>query len=110
MSFPWWADVIAPIPKVKSVETMKHLRPISLCTVFYKIGGVMGEVITENQSAFLGGRLTSNNVLIAHELTYRLKTTREGQRHEMALKLDMIKAFDRVEWSFVEAIMLKLVQ
>lgn len=67
---------------VDSPNTMKDYRPISLSNVAYKIiSKILAErskpwlsiVITENQSAFIVGRLITDNVLIAHELMHTKK-------------------------------------
>jgi hypothetical protein len=66
------------------------------------------EIITPNQSAFLSGRLISDNIIVAYELTHFLLNKREGDLGYAALKLDMSKAYDRVEWSFLENMMRRL--
>ena len=65
-------------------------------------------IIIENYSAFTADRLVTNNVLIDYELMHYLKHKREGRDSFMATKLDMSKAFNRVEWGFIEGIMRKL--
>ena len=64
-------------------------------------------IISDNQKAFVPDRLITYNILIAHELLHYLNTKNLSQPY-MALKLDISKAFDKVEWRFVEAIMKKL--
>lgn len=107
---------ICLVPKVENPVTIKDYRPISLANVAYKvISKILAErlkpwldiIITENQSAFIPGRLITDNVLIAHELMHSLNT--KNLRHKfMALKLDIAKAFDRVEWKFISAVMEKM--
>uniref|UniRef100_A0A803PB73 Reverse transcriptase domain-containing protein n=1 Tax=Cannabis sativa TaxID=3483 RepID=A0A803PB73_CANSA len=118
-SFP--ADLnqtnIVLIPKKKHVTTMSDLRPISLCNVVYKVVSkvlanrlkiVLPCVISENQSAFIPGRLISDNVMIAFEVMHYLKRKRKGKTRFMALKLDLSKAYDRIEWGFLKAMMLRM--
>ncbi|KAL5545229.1 hypothetical protein UlMin_009013 [Ulmus minor] len=72
--------------------------------------GVLNEgiIILEEQSAFILGRLISNNAIIGFECLHVNKRSRLKKRGCLALKLDMTKAFDRVEWSFFQGILFKL--
>lgn len=54
------------------------------------------------------GRLITDNVLIAYECLRHLKLMKEGKRSYAAMKLDMIKAYDRVEWIFIEKMIIKI--
>lgn len=65
-------------------------------------------IIDQEQSAFVPGRLITDNILIAFETLHTIRQRRAGRRGLMAIKLDMNNAFDRVEWSFLSAVMEKL--
>jgi hypothetical protein len=69
---------------------------------------VLKHIISPTQSAFVPGRLITDNVLVAFEALHTMDAKMKGQQGYMALKLDMSKAYDRVEWEFLEAIMRKL--
>ena len=99
------------------IQKVTDLRPISLCNVVYKVVSkvlanrlreVLPQIITPNQSAFFLGRLISDNILIAYELTHFLVNKREGKVGYAAIKLDMSKAYDRVEWCFLERMIRQL--
>ena len=53
-------------------------------------------------------RIITDNILIAHEMLYYLKSKGTGKLRFMALKLDMSKVYDQVEWIFLEQIMVKM--
>ena len=102
------------IPKIKSPRRVGDFRPISLTNVLYKlIAKVLAnhlkkflpQLISETQSAFMSSHLISDNILIAHETLHFMKSKRKGKVGLMALKLDMSKAYDRVEWTSLENIM-----
>ena len=100
--------------KLKIQKKISDFRPISLCNVIYKIVSkilanrlkrVLALVVSESQRAFVPGRLITDNVRVAFEVMHSMSLKRRGQ---MAIKLDMSKAYDRVEWVSVEEIMQRL--
>ena len=64
--------------------------------------------MSESQSTFLSNRLIIDNILIAFETLHHLKHKRTGKTRSMALKLNMSKAYDQVEWQFLEKLIEKL--
>ncbi|KAK4383974.1 Transposon TX1 uncharacterized protein [Sesamum angolense] len=84
--------------------------PISCCNVIYKIitkilvlriRGVLDKIISLSQSAFVPGRSISDNVLLAQELFSGYNQCRLPPH--CALKVDLRKAYDTVEWDFLLA-------
>jgi hypothetical protein len=67
---------------------------------------VLDEIILEEQSAFVLGRLITDNVLMAYECIH--STRKKKGRQGCAVKIDMIKAYNRVEWAYLQGIMQKL--
>ncbi|XP_028757228.1 uncharacterized protein LOC114716394 [Neltuma alba] len=69
---------------------------------------LLSRIISEHQRAFVAGRLIQDNILIAHEAFQYLKNKKKGKKVEMAIKIDMNKAYDKLEWKFVEEVMRRL--
>ncbi|XP_075521554.1 uncharacterized protein LOC142554762 [Primulina tabacum] len=113
----WNETIIILIPKIKNPILMKDFRPISLCSVCYKIVSraltyrfrkVLVMAVDEFQSAFVPGRLITDNILLGYEALHWIRSRKKGSKGYVALKLNMSKAYDRVEWGFLELIMGKL--
>ena len=105
------------IPKVKNPVSISQYHPISLCNELYKIFSevlanrlkeFMPDLITEHQSAFAKNSLISNHVLVAFETLLCIKSQNPGQTGFIALKLDMSKAYDRVERNYLQKLMEKM--
>ena len=101
---------IALIPKVDNVRSMNDFGPISLCEVLYKIIAKMlvnrmkpmlSSLVSEFQSAFIPGRLITDNALVAFEIQHYLRLKRTGKTGYVAFKIDMSKAYDRIEWDYL---------
>jgi hypothetical protein len=69
---------------------------------------ILPEIINPTQSAFILGRLITDNIPVAYECFHTIKKKKAGKEGMCAIKLEMHKAYDRVEWIFLEGILLKL--
>ncbi|KAL2920834.1 LINE-1 retrotransposable element ORF2 protein [Bienertia sinuspersici] len=111
----WNSTTITLIPKIPNPQMVKDFRPISCCTVLYKIiskiltariAQVIGEVIDDAQAGFIPGKHIGDNILLATELMKGY-----GQKFispRCMLKIDLKKAYDSVEWGFLETILNEL--
>ena len=61
----------------------------------------LGNIISENQNAFIPGRMISEHIVIAHEVFHNLKARKRQASSYMAVKTDITKAYDRLEWNFL---------
>lgn len=68
-----------------------------------RLAAVLPSVITENQSGFLKGRLITDNILLTQELIHSLDV--KTRSSNLALKIDMTKADDRVNWAFLSTVL-----
>lgn len=98
------------IPKVERLTFMKDFRSISLCNTSLKVvtkmlvnmmKGMLKEIIGPTQASFIPGRQSVDNIVICQDILHTLKYTK-ARVGGMVLKLDLEKAYDRVEWSIVE--------
>lgn len=102
------ATILSSVPKIKNPSTMGDYRPISCCNVIYKcitkilanrlLPG-LNEIIYPNQGAFIPNRSIVENILLAQELVSDYHKSQGKPR--CTLKVDLMKAYDSVDWSFV---------
>jgi len=101
---------ISLIPKVPSPSKPEEFRPISLCNVILKIitktmanriKKILPHIVHDNQSAFLPGRLITDNSLIVFETLNYINKPRKKNFGHVGIKLDIAKAYDSLEWHFI---------
>ena len=80
----------------------------SLQSVGKQTKNVIPKCISYAQSAFVPDRHILDNVILAQEMVHFLKNKRTGRNGFMTLKLDLSKAYDRVEWQFLGRMMMKM--
>ncbi|XP_074304260.1 uncharacterized protein LOC141638972 [Silene latifolia] len=103
------ATIITLIPKLDRPTSVKHFRPISCCNVLYKaiskilcnrLALVLPDLISKNQGAFVKGRSILENILICQDLVRLYHRGNASPR--CMFKLDLQKAYDSIEWAFID--------
>jgi len=99
------------IPKVESPQKLNDFRPISLVGSLYKIlakllanrlSRVIGKVVSETQTAFVHDRQIMDGLLIANEA---VDEARKLKKELMLFKVDFEKAYDLINWIYLETVM-----
>lgn len=89
----------------------------SPCNVLYKLISkvlanqlkwVLPKCILEEQSGFVEGCCIIDNAIMAIEILHYMKNKRAGKHGDMALKIDISKGYDSVNWGFIKATMLTI--
>lgn len=108
--------IIVLIAKKNICQTPKDYRPISLCNVIYKIIAKtlderlklhLPNYIHASQSAFILCMHISSNIILTQEITHSFSLTSWKQKGFL-LKIDLAKAFDRIEWPFIVSALTRL--
>jgi hypothetical protein len=98
------------IPKVDKPEFISQFRPIAVCNVVYKIitkvivnriKPHLDGIISPYQSSFIPGRTIHHNIVVAQEMVHSMAKMK-GKKMFMSIKIDLEKAYDRLNWNFVE--------
>jgi hypothetical protein len=102
------STIITLVPKVPNPSSITEYRPIACCNVLYKcitkilanrLRTCLCDLISPNQTAFVKGRVISENILLAQELVKGYHKNKGKAR--CAIKVDLKKAYDSVEWNFI---------
>ncbi|XP_061336789.1 uncharacterized protein LOC133283880 [Gastrolobium bilobum] len=97
------------IPKEDNPDSLNKLRPISLCNVVFKVVTkilanrlklYLNVLILPNQCSFIKGRHSSDNIIIAQEIFHSTRLKKGGVGW-MAIKVDLEKAYDKVNWDYL---------
>ncbi|XP_060972261.1 uncharacterized protein LOC133038194 [Cannabis sativa] len=108
-------NFICLIPKVDCPESIYQFRPISLCNFLYKVvtkiisnrlRPFMDGLISPIQSAFILGRWIAESSILTQELVHKIRSVK-GRGGLMAIKIDMQKAYDKMEWSFIHQVLVE---
>ncbi|GKV12577.1 hypothetical protein SLEP1_g23703 [Rubroshorea leprosula] len=105
------SSFLALVPKKLNAANLKEYRPISLLGCVYKLlakvlanrlKSVMPAIVSETQSAFVGGRQLVDSVLVLNEVVEEIKNRKQPA---FVFKADFEKAYDCVDWSFLDWMM-----
>jgi hypothetical protein len=101
--------LITLIPKCVGADCLSKFRPIGLCNTIYKVvtkiivlrlRPLLDKLISPLQTAFVPGRKGIDNMIIVQELVHSL-SLKKGLAGFVAIKIDLEKAYDRIEWQFI---------
>jgi hypothetical protein len=107
---------IVLVPKKEEPDQLKDFRSISLCNVICKVISkclvnrlwpLLQDLIAPTHSAFVPGRMITNNALIALKCLHAMEHGNISCRKFGALKLDL-KAYDCVDWGFLQGVLSRL--
>ena len=102
------------IPKIRGAEDLKDFRPISLVGGIYKLIAkvlanrlkkVMNGLVNPTQNAFVECRQILDASLIANEV---IDSMRKRKERGILCKLDIEKAYDQINWSFILKVLKKM--
>lgn len=104
----WNTTTITLIPKVSCPSTQAYFRPISCCHTLYtcisklicsRLKRFLGNIISQNQGAFVAGRLISHTIMLCHDLFKHY--SRKNRSPSCMNKFDLRKAYDTMDWDFI---------
>lgn len=105
--------LVVLIPKIQGPEKISQFRPISLCTVPLKIitkllvdrlRPFLPKLVKKTQSSFVPGRHTTDNIILVQEALHTMRTMKR-KKGTLAIKVDLEKAYDRINWKFLQHVL-----
>ncbi|KAH1032517.1 hypothetical protein J1N35_044691 [Gossypium stocksii] len=106
-------DIVVHFPSPQN--TMRLLLIVLMCfEAILRLRILMPHIsiwfprVHEAQGAFVQSRQIFNNVLVTYEIIQILKSMKWGKKGNFALKLNICKAYNKVEWDFLAVMMLRL--
>ncbi|KAL0317292.1 UNVERIFIED_CONTAM: putative mitochondrial protein [Sesamum angustifolium] len=106
LSKPYTAEEVSLA--LSQMAPLKSPGPDASKTIANRLKPIIDAIISPCQAAFVPGRLIKDNVLLAFEVNHYLNTKKWGKKGHMAVKLDISKAYDKVEWKFLERVLVSL--
>jgi len=106
------STILVLIPKVPNATSVNDYRPIACCNTIYKcitkvlanrVAAVLQDTISPSQNAFVKGRRIRDNILLAQELFAGFHL--QPFAPKCAVKVDFQKAYDTVDWDFLELVL-----
>ncbi|XP_074298000.1 uncharacterized protein LOC141628800 [Silene latifolia] len=106
------STLISLIPKGNDPTTVLEYRPISCCTTIYKtinkiltarLKKVMPLLVGKEQASFVADRSIFDNTMLASEMVRGYG--RKYKTPRCVVKVDIRKAFDTVNWKFLQTIL-----
>jgi hypothetical protein len=97
-------------------ELIKQFQPISLCNTLYKIVSkvltnrikdTISKTMSPNQKGFIPGKSIHENIVVAQEMAHNMGRM-TGKVGYFAIKFDLTKAYDRLNWNFIYRTMLEV--
>lgn len=108
------ATFISLVPK-KIEASSNDFKPIALCNLLNKfiikilanrLKKVMNGLVRPNQTAFIGGRSITENILLCHEVVRGFE--RKNHTQDVVMKIDLRKAYDSISWDFMREVLEKM--
>ena len=106
------SNLMVLIPKMEGADKIEHFRPIAMSNFIFKVisrilaerlGFVCAKILTPNQFGFVPSRNSRDAIVAAADCFHVVRKNKFGRN--MAIKVDIRKAFDTMRWDFIVAVL-----